>query len=283
MRELCGKHAVVTGAAAGIGRAIAERLAAEGARLFLVDKNLSGLNDLAAELAARGTEVHVRQCDLANPPEITACNRAMYECWSHVDILINNAGVLYHGPVDRMTSPDWDWLIQINLLAPIQFTRELLSDLTSRPGSHVVNIASMYGLFAMPRTVAYHASKFGLVGFTEGLRAELGRQGVGVTAVCPGFVATDLFQTGRSGHDGREVPVPPSWLCTTPEHVAQKTVQGMLRDRALVVTPMAAHLMYNLKRFAPGLLDGLNRLGRTKRMRRKVSRAHTTTVAARAA
>jgi short-subunit dehydrogenase len=135
-----------------------------------------------------------------------------------------------------------------------------------------VTIASIYGLVAFGRFTAYNVSKFGLVGLSESLRAEYGRQGIGVSTICPGFVSTNLFTSASSGYvDGRK-PTPPQLLCTTPECVADKVVSAIYRDRRLtLITPMA-HFLYHLNRFAPGLIDFLNRLGRRRRMAKNAAR-----------
>jgi short-subunit dehydrogenase len=112
-------------------------------------------------------------------------------------------------------------------------------------------------------------SKFGLVGLGASLRAEYGRQGVGVTTVCPGFVSTNLFDAAVCGYAGRRMFHPPSLLQTSPEHVADCTIRAIYRDQRLVlITPMA-RLLYQVHRFAPGLLDLLQRLGRNRRLAKK--------------
>jgi short-subunit dehydrogenase len=182
-----------------------------------------------------------------------------------VDILINNAGVAFYGPTHKMTAQQWDWLLAINLRAPIQLTRELLPVMMERPEAHILNVCSIAGLVAGGRFAAYHVSKFGLVGFSEALRAEYGRKGIGVTALCPGPVRTKLYQSAQSGKDSKPVPEPPRWLCTTETKVAEKAIKAIRKNRRLVlITPMA-HLLYQTKRFAPWLLDLMNHIGRRKK------------------
>jgi short-subunit dehydrogenase len=169
-----------------------------------------------------------------------------------------------------MTADQWQWLMNINLLAPIQITRELLPTLLSRPEAHILNMCSIAGLVAGGgRSTAYQVSKFGLVGFTEALRAEYGRRGIGVTALCPGPVRTNLYCAGISGREGRHVPEPPRWLCASAQTVAKRAVQAIRHNRRLVlITPMA-HVLWNTKRFVPSLLDWLSQWGRSRRLREK--------------
>jgi short-subunit dehydrogenase len=263
MRSLRDRRAFITGAAAGIGRAIAIELARQGTHLFLVDIDADRLAETADHVRSVGVDVRTAVCDLTDPKQITTvCQQGLNESGG-VDLLINNAGVAFYGPTSTMTAEQWDWLLAVNLHAPIQITRELLPSLLSLPDAHIVNMCSIAGLVAGGRFAAYHVSKFGLVGFTEALRAEYGRRGLGVTAVCPGPVFTGLYESAAGGN-GSRVPTPPRWVCATPEAVARKTVRAVLRNRRQVlITPMA-HGLFVLKRFVPGLLDCINTFSRKR-------------------
>jgi short-subunit dehydrogenase len=269
MREIKGKTALVTGASSGIGRAIALRLADEGAILLLVDIDEQGLLQTAAAARDKGAEVYTRRCNVAESREVSATVAEALSRWNGVDILVNNAGITYYGKVERMAADHWDRLMRINLLSHIQFTRELLPSLLEREESHVLNVCSVLGLVGMPKVTAYCASKFGMVGFSEALRNELGRQGLGVTALCPGFVRTNLFTNAPLEAKVEEHKIPPKTITTTPERVANAAVKAIYRNRRLVVMEPFARLMYTLKRFAPWLLDGIFHMGRRKRIKRK--------------
>ena len=271
MRTIRGKIALITGAASGIGRALALCLAREGADLFLVDIDGEKLDRVANEIAEWNVRVVTHVCDLANREQISGIATAVLKEFGAVDLLVNNAGVCYYGPTLRMTREQWDWLLGVNLEAPISLTLDLLPTLLSRPEAHVVNVASICGFVAGGRFAAYTVSKFGLVGFTEALRAEFGRQGLGVTCVCPGPVATNFFASAASGRENKPVPEPPKWACAKPELVAERTLAGIYRDRRLVlVTPMA-HLVHYANRLAPWLFDLMNRWGRRRNLKRKAS------------
>lgn len=273
MKTLKDQTAFITGAASGIGRSLAVALAAEKCHLFLVDIDESGLHSLEQELASSAVRVWTRVCDLTKRERISSVVQEAVALSGGIDLLINNAGVAYYGPTDRMTQQQWDWLMTINLLAPIQITLELLPSLLQRPTPHIVNMCSISGLVAGGRFAAYHTSKFGLIGFTESLRAEYGRRGVGVTAICPGPVLTKLYESAASGRPDRSVPSPPRWLCTTPERVAAITIKAIRKDRRQVlITPMA-HMLFQLKRFAPWLIDFVNRFSRRGRKRKHLPTA----------
>ena len=262
MRQICNRRALITGAASGIGRALAVRLAQEGCNLHLLDVDLPQLAETAASARQHGVEVIAARCDLSHSDEITACNTAMLEHWGGLDILVCNAGVAYYGPTENMTATQWDWLLSINLLGPIQLVRELLPVLQGQPESHIVLMASIFGLVATSRIAAYSVSKFGLVGLGAALRAEYGRQNVGVSTICPGFVSTSLFDSTLCGHRGRRAPHPPRLLMTSPEVVAARTLRAIYRDQRLVLITPLAHLLYRLHRYVPGLLDLLQHLRR---------------------
>jgi len=268
MKTLKGRNAFLTGAASGIGRSLAIALAAEGCHLFLVDVDHAGLLSLERELAASLARVWIRSCDLTDREDLSATIREAIADSGGIDLLINNAGVAYYGPTHCMTQSQWDWLMSINLLAPIQITHELLPSLLQRPDPHIVNMCSISGLVAGGRFAAYHTSKFGLIGLTESLRAEYGRRGVGVTAICPGPVLTKLYESAASGRSDKSVPSPPRWMCATPERVAAVTIQAIRRDRRQVLITPTAHVLYHLKRFAPGLIDFVNRFSRRGRKRK---------------
>ncbi len=271
MRELRGKTALVTGAASGIGRAIALRLAAEGVNLFVVDVNDVGLANVADEARAAGVQAIARRCDVSEPREVSATVAEILSRWGGVDILVNNAGITYYGRTEQMSAEHWDQLVRVNLLSHIQFTRELLPSLLARPEAHVLNVCSMFGLVGMPKLAAYSTTKFGLVGFTEALRAEYGRDGLGVTALCPGFVDTNLFASAPLGESQKGPKIPPAIFCTSPEKVARAAVKAIRRNHRMVVMTPAAWLLVSVKRFLPSVMDFAFHLGRRKRIERKIT------------
>ena len=259
MKTIRGGKALITGAAAGIGRAIALALAREGADLFLIDIDIEKLHAVAEEARALGVEVITRECDLAEPVQITAAVKAVTAEWGALNILINNAGLTYYGPAHAMSAAQWRRIMAVNLLAPMQLFRELLPLLAAADEAHIVNVASMFGLMPWRKAAAYQASKHGLVGFTRALRAEFQHEHFGITALCPGFVNTRLLDERC-----RDVP---AWISTTPEVVAEKCISAIRRNRGLVLVTPAAHFYWRLWRFAPGLVDWMLREGWRKRGR----------------
>lgn len=264
MKVIRGKAALVTGAASGIGRAIALQLAREGARICLVDVDEPGMEAVACQIRALGVEALPRRCDVSDPAQITAAVEFLLAEWGTLDILVNNAGLTYYGRTLQMSAEHWNRLLAVNLHAPIQFTRELMPALLKRGEAHVLNVASILGLVGLARVVAYSTTKFGLVGFSEALRHECGRMGLGVTALCPGLVDTNLFTSAPRGKDVKASKVPPRWVLTTPEKVARRAVKAIYRNQGVVVMQPGSRLLYYAKRFAPGLLDLAHRIRRRR-------------------
>jgi len=183
--------------------------------------------------------------------QANACADATLANGRSLDILINNAGVGYYGPTVDMTSEQWAHIITVNLHAPIQLIRAFLPTLKSRGDAHIVNIVSVGGRVAGSKMAAYNTTKFGLMGLTESLRAELKSHGVGVSAVCPGFTKTSIFDNSHNAHGGRGIRRPPSWMMTTPKVVANATVKAIRRNDPLIVITPLARVLWLLKRLLP--------------------------------
>jgi len=255
MRLLRGKKALITGAASGIGRAISIALAREGVDLYLVDLNDANLAAAAAEARGHGVEVVSRHCDLSDPADITATVSALLADWGRLNILINNAGVTHRGYTHTMNDAEWDRIIAIDLLAPIALTRKLLPTLLAND-AHLLNVCSLFGLVTTRKAAAYQTSKFGLVGFTTALRAEYGCPKFGVTALCPGFVATPLMNDLAKVQPDR---TPPHWMHTSPECVAAAALDAIRKNKGIVVVTAFARVNWIVARMFPTIPDFLYR------------------------
>jgi short-subunit dehydrogenase len=270
MKTIREKKALVTGAASGIGRAIALALAKEGADLYLLDVDSEGLDVTGHDAKRFGVEVVTRVCDLSDPKQVTDAVNAMLSAWGRLNILVNNAGTAYYGSTHEMTKDQWDKILSVNLLAPIQLVRELLPTLSGRDEAHIVNVSSIFGLVPMRKGAAYQTSKFGLVGFTAALRAEYGRRDFGVTALCPGFVHTAMIEEFETIGRQRRHRIP-AWMCTSAEKVAKQTVIAIRRNRAVVVISPIARILWFIMRFSPGFLDWVTREGWRQRRRVRIA------------
>lgn len=190
--ELQGKIALVTGASSGIGAATARALAREGARIALSARRADRLETLASELRAVGTEVFVHVGDLATSEGAQQAIDATVEALGGLDVLINNAGVMFLGPIEDTDPADWERMIDINLLGLMVASRAAIRPMRARGGGHIVNISSVSGRFAGPTQGGYNATKWGVNGFSEALRREVNGDGIKVTLIEPGVVATEL-------------------------------------------------------------------------------------------
>lgn len=266
MRSLAGKTALVTGAARGIGRAIALRLAGKGMRLALADRDVLGLAGARRDLERLGCETHTHACDLTDPYQVDHLIDELHDRWAGVDLLVNNAGVAHYGPTHDMTAEKTEALLAVNLTAPVRLTQGLLPAMLARPEAHVLNVCSILGLTPMPRVAAYCATKHALVGFSESIRAEYGRQGLGVTTLCPGFVRTELLV--EAGETDTMRP-PPALVCVTVDRVADAAVRGVECNRRRVVVDPVGRFVRGAMRLAPGFFDWMHALGRTRRIAKK--------------
>ena len=253
-----GRTCVITGAAGGIGAALTLNLARRRAVLALVDRDAEGLERVAAlarESGAQDVSTHV--VDLADGGDRLDLAAAVAERHGGADLLINNAGVALSGTFDEVSLKDFDWLLEINLHAVIRTTKAFLPQLLSRPGAHVVNLSSLFGLIAPPTQVAYVTSKYGVRGFSEALRHELAGR-VGVTVVHPGGIRTDIATSARlSGPDvdGRQAAQAAEFtrraLTMPPEEAARLIVAAVQGRKPRLVITRAAKLADVLVRIAP--------------------------------
>jgi short-subunit dehydrogenase len=196
---LRGGVAVITGAASGIGAALAVDLARRGMHLALVDLDAAGLQATATRARAAGVTVTTHAMDVADHAAVDALPAAVLAGHGRVTVLVNNAGVALGGLFAQVAAEDFDWLMAINFGAPVRLTRAFLPLLVREDAAQVVNVSSIFGIIAPPAQTAYAASKFALRGFSESLRHELEMQGspVGVTIVHPGGVRTAISENAR--------------------------------------------------------------------------------------
>ena len=196
-----GGTAIVTGAASGIGEALAHGLAVRGSHLVLLDRDADRLAGVAAAIRAcyPPVEIDTVVADLADQHATARAGRQLAGTHPQTTLLINNAGVVMGGRFDQLTLEEFGWVVDINFRAVVTLTHYLLPVLRSHPGSHQANLSSIFGIVAPPGQTAYCASKFAVRGFTEALRSELAHDNVGVTCVHPGGIATRIATTARYG------------------------------------------------------------------------------------
>src|SRR5271167_385093 len=253
-----GKRCLITGAASGIGRATALRLAGQGAELYLTDRNADGLAETVKEACALGARVpEHRALDVANYDEVAAFADEIHAKHPSMDVVMNIAGVSAWGTVDRLSHEQWDKMISINLMGPIHVIENFVPPMVAaRRGGHLVNVSSAAGLIGLPWHAAYSASKFGLRGLSEVLRFDLARNRIGVSVVVPGAVKTPLVNTVEIAGVDRDDPAVIRWVdrfaghAVSPEKAAEKILAGVVKNRYLIYTSPDIWALYAFKRLA---------------------------------
>ncbi|MEV4639763.1 SDR family oxidoreductase [Actinoplanes sp. NPDC049548] len=254
-----GRTAVVTGAASGIGEQLAHGLAARGSDLVLADRDALRLDAVAEAIRsahpARTVEAHV--VDLADRDAVVALATGIRERHPRLGLLVNNAGVALGGRFDQVEVEEFEWVMAVNFTAPMLLIHHLLPALTAEPGSHLVNVSSLYGLIAPPGQSAYSSSKFALRGLSEVLRGELLENGVGVTTVHPGGVRTRIAESARigtavpTGDVERHQRMFAAMLTYPPEKAAEEILEGVRRRRGRVLIAASAKVPDLLARLMP--------------------------------
>ena len=262
MTAINGSAAAVTGAASGIGRALAIELAARGCDLAIADRDEAGLAAVAAELGKSGRKVTTHRLDVSEPAQIQEFAGAATSEHPGLNIVINNAGVALLGQFNEIDMAQFEWLMNINFWGVVHGTHAFLPHLSNRPAAHVVNISSIFGIIAPPGQTAYCAAKFAVRGFSESLRHELSlaNSPVKVTVVHPGGIKTNIVRNMRMGvavtDNARRAEAidrfDNSFAKTTSLAAAQTIIAGIEKNAPRILIGGDARFMDLLQRFRPG-------------------------------
>ena len=203
MRELVGRTAFVTGGASGIGLALGRTFAEAGMKVVLADIETEALSAAVRSLHDLGhPDVCGVTCDVADPASVERAAEASYHAFGNIHVVCNNAGVAGGGGIDNVSLDTWRWVLDVNLLGVVHGIRTFLPHLRAHgEGGHIVNTASMAGMNSGLGFSPYSASKFAVVNMSEGLAMQLAPLGIGVTVLCPGFVRTRIWESGRNRHE----------------------------------------------------------------------------------
>lgn len=226
MDQFDGRVAVITGAASGIGAAMARRFAAEGMGLVLADIEEPPLAELVDELADAGTEVIGVPTDVSDAASMDQLGASAFDRFERVNVVCNNAGVSgSSAPVAELSSADWEWVIGVNLMGVVHGHRVFQSHLMNHGDGHIVNTASVAGMTAFNGVAPYHATKHAVLALSEVVHSELAAAGstVGITALCPGWVNTRIAESGRN----KPEHLPDPLIGGADE---QEMVRAMIRD-----------------------------------------------------
>jgi short-subunit dehydrogenase len=252
--------AAITGAASGIGRALAIELASRGCDLALADRDEAGLKSLAAEIGAQ-RKISLHRVDVIEPDEIAQFAREAISAHPALNILVNNAGVALLGQFEEIDQAQMDWLFDINFWGVVHGTRAFLPHLKTLAEAHIVNVSSIFGIIAPPGQSAYAAAKFAVRGFSESVRHELAVAGspVRLSVVHPGGVATSIARSSRTGvgvtDNARRAQMIDRFETaarTTPKDAALRIIKGIERNEPRILIGNDARFMDILQRFRPG-------------------------------
>ncbi len=257
------KTAIVTGAASGLGRAIAVELGRRGWCVALADVNDAGSDETLALVRQAGGDGQVEHLDVTDPQAWRAMADKLQSAWPQLDLLVNNAGVGVGGEVGRLPLEDWHWIININLCGAIYGCHTLIDWMKRNArGAHIVNIASLAAIASAPGMAPYNVTKAGMLSFSETLYGELKPHRIGVTGVCPAFFPTNIVRNGRfqSAEQRKLANRLMSSARATADDVAKRIMRAVDRRQLYVFVPAIAGVFWRLKRLMPVAL--LNMIAR---------------------
>jgi NAD(P)-dependent dehydrogenase (short-subunit alcohol dehydrogenase family) len=254
-----GRTVLITGGSRGLGLVLARELAHAGARLSICARDSEELERARDDLAGRGAEVLAFSCDVTDRAQVQEWVRSSEERFGGVDVLVNNAGVIQVGPVEVMTLADYEEAMRIHFWAPLYTTLAVLPSMRRARHGRIVNVSSIGGKIGVPHLVPYSASKFALVGLSEGLRAELQKDGIVVTTVCPGLMRTGspLNATFKGQHRAEYAwfsisdSLPVSTIQA--ERAARQIIAGCKRGDAEVILSIQAVVAIKFHQLFPEL------------------------------
>ncbi len=255
--EFQGRTAVITGAASGIGRALAVELASRGTHLVLADRDQSGLIETVQFATTSGVRITSHVLDVGNADAIAAFPMELAKSHPKIDILINNAGVALGGNFEHVDERDFEWLFEINFWGVVRMTRAFLPMLRMGDDALLVNVSSIFGIIAPPGQTAYSASKFAVRGFSQSLRAELSGTNVAVCLVYPGGIATSIARNARtpktiSLEESERYQRQWSKMLKMPPHEAAAIImRGMRHRKARILVGKDAKIAALAERLAP--------------------------------
>lgn len=250
MDQFEGRTAFITGGASGIGFAMAKAFAAAGMKVAIADVEAGPLEAAVAKLKEGNADVLGIQLDVRDRTAMEAAAKQVQDTFGNVHLICNNAGIGAGGPMDQTTYDDWDWTIGVNLNGVVNGIQAFLPAMVAHgEGGHVVNTASMAGLFGAPGMGPYCATKFAVVGLSESLAADMAAKGIGVSVLCPGFVDTNIFTADRNRPadlaETTEREIDPERMAQieamianaqSPDSVAEKVLEGVKDNRFWILT-----------------------------------------------
>lgn len=244
--------AIITGAASGIGRALAGHLLHRGARVMLADCDDAGLAETAQTFSMHGDRVCTFRVDVTDAASVAAMVREAHAAWDRIDYLFNNAGIGGSLAIEGATLEHWHRIVDINLWGVVHGVQAVLPHMLARRSGHIVNTASISGLLPFPGQALYNTTKYAVVGLSETLRHELRDDGVRVTVVCPGPVTSGIWGVPILGARGEARP--PDGAVSAIE-AADFILAGVARGEGIVAFPALHRWLWRWQRWLPSSFD----------------------------
>ena len=279
LRIFDGAVAIMTGGASGIGRALSEALGRRGASVVLADRQVALAQEVADGIQERGGQASAVELDVTDFAAVDQLVRATAQDQGRLDYMFNNAGIAIGGEVRLCQIEDWDSVLNVNLHGVVNGVQAAYPVMLSQGCGHIVNTASMAGLLPMPAAVSYATTKHAVVGLSKSLRVEAASYGVRVSVLCPGFIRTPILHGGKYGKNLQPVPQEAQekfirqYRPMDPALFAEKVLDALARNKALIIVPGWWRLFWWLSRLSPALEFSLAQ--RSYRSARKAMQSET--------
>lgn len=259
MDVFTGKVALITGAGSGIGAALSQALAARGARVVVSDITLAAAEAVARAIAKAGGTASAHALDVTHAEQVAALVNDTVQRHGQLDLMFNNAGISVAADARDLALEHWRQVLDVNLMGVVYGANAAYQHMARQGHGHIINIASLAGLIPFPTNVPYATSKHAVVGLSLSLRAEGADLGVKVSAVCPGFIQTNIFQATRfvkvdQAKALANMPFTPIPAADAARHI----LRGIERNSAIIIFPGYARLAWRLHRLAARLLNPLH-------------------------
>ena len=253
--------AIVTGAGSGIGHALSHALASRGVTVVACDINPERIEATQKEIEAAGGKAVGATLDVTDADAVAAVVRDAHERHGRIDYIFNNAGIAVGGEVRDVELEDWQKVLKVNLDGVVHGVVAAYPIMVDQGFGHIINTASIEGLAPFPSTVSYVASKHAVVGLSTSLRVEGADLGVKVSAVCPGYIKTRIFEDSKFvGMDVQEeIDNVPAWLGITPDECAKRILRGVERNKAIIPITGMAWILWVLMRVSHNAVIALMR------------------------
>lgn len=269
-QHFSGRVVVITGGAKGLGRGLAASLARAGAKVVVGDIDLAAAEALCAELSRAGSEAHAMHVDVTDAGSVEQLVAEAVARHGRIDIMVNNAGIAAGGEFEHVPAATMRRVIEIDLLGAAYGTLSAYRQMLRQGGGHIVNVASMLALFPNPLSAAYVAAKHGLSGLTRSVMSEGAAHGIHCTTVCPGYIATNLFEAGafagsmKKDHVVERIP----FRLIDVDTAVARTLSAMAARKPIAVFPFYARVLWWIERLSPRLMDAALRVLMNQQRRR---------------